>query len=133
MRGVILVIYTLLYHKFSLSEDNRISLNEGVFWNCNVFGDPKKYKFLSELTKEKNLDSIALSEIGRDNIPQSTLNNICAGKDFLWHIKSLKGHSGVMVDGVNLLTYDIGEIEEGEFLVRFKLRNREDDFKWNLV
>ena len=38
-----------------------------------------------------------------------------------------------MVDGVNLLTYDIGEIEEGEFLVRFKLRNREDDFKWNLV
>ena len=78
MRGVILVIYTLLYHKFSLSEDNRISLNEGVFWNCNVFGDPKKYKFLSELIKEKNLDFIALSEIGRDNIPHSTLN-------FLWY------------------------------------------------
>ena len=38
-----------------------------------------------------------------------------------------------MVVGVNLLTCDIGEIEEGEFLVRFKLRNREDDFEWNLV
>jgi hypothetical protein len=38
-----------------------------------------------------------------------------------------------MVVGVNLLMYDIGEIEEGEFLVRFKLRNRDDDFKWNLV
>jgi hypothetical protein len=51
----------------------------------------------------------------------------------LWHIKPPKGRSGGMVVGVNLLMYDIGEIEEGEFLVRFKLRNRDDDFKWNLV
>jgi exonuclease III len=106
---------------------------KGIFGNCNGFGDPKKYRFLSEITKEKNLDFIALSETGRDNIPQSTLNNICARKDFLWHIKPPKGRSGGMVVGVNLLMYDIGEIEEAEFLVCFKLRNREDDFKWNLV
>jgi hypothetical protein len=35
---------------------------KGIFWNCNGFADSKKYRFLSDLMKEKNLDYIALSE-----------------------------------------------------------------------
>jgi hypothetical protein len=35
--------------------------------------------------------------------------------------------------GVNLETLDIGSIEEGDIYVQFKLRNRNDDFKWILV
>jgi len=38
-----------------------------------------------------------------------------------------------MVLGVLLSTFDIGEIEEGDFFIRFKLRHREDDFKFNLI
>ena len=56
---------------------------KGSFWNCNGFADGKKYRYLSDLTKEKSLDFIALSETGRANIPQTTLNNICAGRDFI--------------------------------------------------
>jgi len=56
---------------------------KGIFWNCNGFADSKKYRFLSDLTKEKDLDFIALSETGRASFPQTTLNNICAGRDFL--------------------------------------------------
>ena len=33
---------------------------------------------------------------------------------------------------MNLLVFDIGEIE-GDFFVCFKIRNKEDDFIWNLV
>ena len=106
---------------------------KGIYWNCNGFADQKKYRFLSELVKEKNLDFMALSETGRTSIPQNTLNNICAGKDYLWHTKAPVGRSGGMLVGVNLTTFDIGEIEEGEFFVHFKLRNREDNFIWNLV
>jgi hypothetical protein len=28
---------------------------KGIFWNGNGFADPKKYKFLSDLTKEKKI------------------------------------------------------------------------------
>jgi hypothetical protein len=42
---------------------------KGFFWNCNGFAYVKKYRFLVELTKEKSLDFIALSETGRANIP----------------------------------------------------------------
>jgi hypothetical protein len=56
---------------------------KGIFWNCNGFADTKKYRFLFDLTKEKNLDFIALSETRRASFPQFTLNNICTGRDFL--------------------------------------------------
>ena len=97
---------------------------KGIFWNSNGFADIKKYKFLSDLTKEKNLEFIAVSETGRANFPQSTLNNIYAGRDFLWHCMAPRGRSGGMILGV---------IEEGDFLIRFKLRHKEDDFKFNLI
>jgi hypothetical protein len=61
------------------------------------------------------------------------LNNICAGQDFIWHCRSPHGRSGGMLLGINLITFDIGEIEEVSFFIRFKLRNKEDDFKFNLV
>jgi exonuclease III len=44
-----------------------------------------------------------------------------------------RGRSGGMILGVHLLTFDIGEIEEGDFFIRFKLRHKEDDFKFNLI
>jgi hypothetical protein len=93
----------------------------------------KKYKFLSDLTKEKNLEFIAVSEIGRANFPQSTLNNIYTGRDFLWHCMAPRGRSGGIILGLNLLAFDIRQIEEGDFFIRFKLRHKEDDFKFNLI
>jgi hypothetical protein len=88
---------------------------KGLFWNCNGLGDLKKLRFLSDLTKEHDLDFIALSETGRDSFTQSSLNNFCARKDFLWHVKPPRGRSGGMLVGVNLLVFDLGEIEEGDF------------------
>jgi len=87
---------------------------KGIFWNSNGFADKKK-RFLSDLTKEKNLDFIAVSKTGRANFLQSTLNNISTGRDFLWHGIAPRGRSGGMILGVNLLTFDIGQIEEGDF------------------
>ena len=46
---------------------------------------------------------------------------------------ALRGRSGGMILGVHLLTFDIGEIEEGDFLIRFKLRHKEHDLKFNLI
>jgi hypothetical protein len=92
-----------------------------------------KYKFLSDPTLEKNLDFIGLSETRKRDCSKSFLNNLRAGKDFLWHIKPPRGRSGAIFLGTNLLTFDIGEIEEGEYFVKFKVRNKEDGFQCLLV
>jgi len=44
-----------------------------------------------------------------------------------------RGRSGGMILGINPLTFDIGQIEEGDFFIWFKLRYKEDDFKFNLI
>ena len=38
-----------------------------------------------------------------------------------------------MLLGINLVIFDIGEIEEGDFSIRFKMQHKEDDFKFNLI
>lgn len=106
---------------------------KGVFWNCDGFRDPKKHRFVTDLTKEFNLSFIALSETGKKDFSDAFLKNLCAGKDFLWHCKEPRGRSGGMVLGIDFNVYDIGSIDEGDFYVKSLLRNKSDGFKWALV
>ena len=54
-------------------------------------GDPKKFKFLSDIVREKSLDFIALSENGRRDCSMNFLKNLCEGKYYLWHCKAPRG------------------------------------------
>jgi hypothetical protein len=65
----------------------------GVFWNSNGFKDPKKHRFISDLTREQDLCFIAISETGRKGFSDSVFRNLCAGRNFLWHCKEPKGGS----------------------------------------
>ena len=55
-----------------------------IFWNSRGLCDLAKFKFLSDTSKEQNLDFIALLETCRTTITDSELNNLCGGKQFLW-------------------------------------------------
>jgi hypothetical protein len=105
----------------------------GIFWNRNGFKDPKKHKFISDLTKENNLNFIAISETGRSDFSPRFLKNLCAGRDYLWHSKAPRGRYGGMLLGVDLQAFDIGAIDEGNFYIKFLLCNKAHDFKWTLV
>ena len=56
---------------------------KGIFWNSNGLADPKKFRFLSDLALERNLDFIAVSESSKKECSHNFLKNLCAGKDFL--------------------------------------------------
>jgi len=102
---------------------------KGIFWNSDGFKDPKKHRFISDLAKEKDLSFIAISETGRRSFSTPFLKNLCVGRDFLWHVKEPRGRSGGILLGIDLNTFDIGAIDEGEFYVKFHLCNKIDDFK----
>jgi exonuclease III len=106
---------------------------KGIFWNCNGFRDPKKHRFISDLTKEQDLSFIAISETGKRNLTPPFLKNLCAGRDFIWHEKEPRGRSGGILLGIDLSRFHIGAIDEGEYYVKFHLCNKEDNFKWALV
>ena len=102
---------------------------KGIFWNSDGFRDPKKHRFVSDLTKEHNLSFIAISETVRKSFTDSFLRNLCGGKNYIWHVKEPRGHSGGILLGIDLDVYDIGAIDEGEFRVKFTLCNKNDCFK----
>jgi hypothetical protein len=58
---------------------------KGIFGNSRGPSDLAKFRFLSDTSREEKLDFSALLETGKNDFPQSTLNNMCAGQDFLWH------------------------------------------------
>jgi exonuclease III len=106
---------------------------KGVFWNTNGLKDPKKHKFISGLTKEHDLNFIALSKTGRSDFEPRFLKNLCAGRDYLWHSISHVGRSGGMLLGIDLQFFDIGAIDEGQFYIKFHLCNKADHYKWALA
>jgi hypothetical protein len=105
----------------------------GIFWNNNSFKDPKKHKFISDLTREQQLCFIAVSEMGRKSFNDEILRNLCGVGIFLWHCKEPRGRYGGILLGIDLDTFYIGAINEGDIYVKFHLCNKENNFKWALV
>jgi hypothetical protein len=74
-----------------------------------------------------------VSETERRSFADSLLRNICAGRNIIWNYKEPRGHSGVILLGIDVDIYDIDAIDEGDFNVKFYLCNKVDYFKWALV
>ena len=106
---------------------------KGIFWNRRGLRDLAKFRFLSDLSKEKNLDFIALLETGRKNFIDTELNNICGGKNFLWSWIDPKGRSGGILLGINPSVFYIGFISQGDYHIKIRMRNKVDGFQWNLI
>jgi hypothetical protein len=92
---------------------------KGIFYNSNGFRDPKKHKFVSDLTKENDLSFVAILESCRCDFMPRFLKNLCGGRDFLWHSKAPHGRSGRILLGVDQQMLDIGLIDEGDFYIKF--------------
>jgi exonuclease III len=105
----------------------------GIFWNSRGLSDLAKKRFLSDTSREQNLDFIALLETCKKGFSQHSLDNFSGGRNFVWHWTAPHGRSGGILLGVNLDTMDIGSIDDGDFFIKFKLSDRKSDFKWVLV
>ncbi|KAJ1297425.1 hypothetical protein BS78_01G375200 [Paspalum vaginatum] len=106
---------------------------KGIFWNSRGLSDLAKTRFLSDTSKEPQLDFIALLETGRKDFAPHTLSGLCGGKKILWYWTEPHGRSGGILLGINLESFDIGSIEEGDFYIKFRPKNKGDEFQWILV
>jgi hypothetical protein len=67
---------------------------KGVFWNSRGLSDLAKTRFLGDLSKEQNLEFIALLETCKNDFSQETLDSFSGGRNFLWHWTRPHGRSG---------------------------------------
>jgi exonuclease III len=106
---------------------------KGLFWNSRGLRDLAKSRFISETTREENLDFICLQETGRNDFLSHELKHFCAGKNFIWSWSHPRGRSGGILVSVDANKFDIANISHGDFYVKFKLRNKNDNFEWVLI
>jgi exonuclease III len=106
---------------------------KGIFWNSKGLHDLAKSGFLSQTTKEENLDFICLQETGRSDFSANELKHFGAGKEFIWSWTKPKGRSGGILFGVNVENFDIADISQGDFYIMFRLRNKIENFEWVLI
>jgi hypothetical protein len=105
---------------------------KGFFWNSRGLRDLAESGFISQTTKEENLDFICLQEIRR-NFSSNELKHFGAAKNLIWSWSNPKGRSGGILVGVSIDKFDIADISHGDFNVKFKLRNKIDNFEWVLI
>jgi hypothetical protein len=72
-------------------------------------------------------------ETGKHDFSQRSLNNFSGGRNFVWHWSAPRGRSGGILLGVNIDLLDVGTVEDGDFFVKFRVRDKKDDFKWVLL
>lgn len=106
---------------------------KGIFWNSRGLLDLAKYRYVAENIKEHNLDFVALLETRKNDVSKTNLDRLAGGADFIWHCLPPRGRSGGILLGINAAVMDLSLIVEGEFYVKFHLRNKEDRFEWILM
>ena len=92
-----------------------------------------KYRYILEAIRDHNFDIVAVMETRKQDMSRANLNRLSGGADFVWRCLQPRGRSGGILLGVNSLILDLSLIVEGEFFIKFHLRNRQDDFKWILM
>ena len=106
---------------------------KGIFWNCRGLRDLAKHTFLHDVAEDKRLDFIALSETNRNRFSTQCLKNFCAGIDFVWHWRCPRGMSRGMLMGINRESFEVESIIDGDYYIKFVLRNKVDGFRWVLL
>jgi len=106
---------------------------KGLFWNCRGLRDLAKHTFLHDVAEDNRLDFIALSETNRNSFSTQYLEIFCAGADYVWHWRCPRGMSGEMLMGINQEYFELENIVDGEYYIKFVLRNKLDGFRWALL
>jgi hypothetical protein len=82
---------------------------------------------------DNKLDFIASSETNKNSFLTQCLETFCAGANFVWHRRCPRGMSRGMLMGINQDLFEVENIEDGEFHIKFILKDKGDGFWWALL
>src|SRR6266540_5971717 len=106
---------------------------KGLFWNSRGLSDLAKFRYISDTVKKNKVDFIAVMETGKQDMSRLNLARLSGDLDFVWHCLPPRGRSGGVLLGINAASFDLSQIVEGEFFIKFHLSNKSDKFKWILM
>jgi hypothetical protein len=76
---------------------------------------------------------ICLQETIKATFTYSQLRSYVSGLSYSWKWTAAQGHSGGTLTGVKQGDLDVEEIEKGKYFSSIKIRNKEDNFVWEVI
>ena len=92
-----------------------------------------KHARIADSIRDHRLDFVGISETGKRDFSASLLNRLSGGVEFTWKSRPPRGRSGSLLLGVRKETMDVLASSEGEFHIKFHIRNKVNNFTWSLV
>jgi hypothetical protein len=115
------------YKKRTKNEEKYCFQMKGMYWNIKGIADLAKYRYIANVIKEQTL------ETGKQDMQRMNLSHHSGGQ-ILFGIAFLLGdRSEGDLLGINAAVLQILMILEGEFLIKFHLCNKINNFKWILM
>ena len=105
----------------------------GIFKNSRGLRDLAKHARIADSIRDHRLDFVGISETGKRDFSASLLNRLSGGVEFTWRSRPPRGRSGGILLGVRTETMNVLASSDGDFHIKFHIRNKADNFTWTLV
>ena len=87
---------------------------------------------LINFLRDEDVDIVGLQERIRQDFSISELERLSRHK-FSWHWLSVMGHSGGILLGAMEDTFEIEDMDHGEFFVSMSLTHRQSNLRWEVI
>jgi hypothetical protein len=100
---------------------------------CYLLWVSAKHLFVHESIRHHKLDFFAILETGRSDFSAPFLRHLSGGFDFSWYFLPPQGRSGGILVGINSSSLQVKKVSNGDYYVKFQIRNKRDGFEWLLI
>ncbi|KAM0867146.1 hypothetical protein ACQ4PT_042150 [Festuca glaucescens] len=96
------------------------------------FEAPGRQQQLKEYMRRENVDIVGLLETIKESFLLHELEGLSRHK-FAWHWRSASGHSGGILLGVNEDTFEVEDMDHGEFFVSMAVTHKRSNLSWEVI
>jgi exonuclease III len=101
-------------------------------WNFRGFDAPGQQWQLKEYMRQENVDIVGLQETIKESFLLHELEGLSRHK-FAWYWAPASGHSGGILLGVKEDTFEVEDMDHGEFFVSMALAHRCSNLRWEVI
>lgn len=101
-----------------------------MFWNVRGLGTSHRRSWVKNHILQEDLDLVAIQETIKKDFMDWELKEMAGNKDFSWVWAAAKGHSGGLITGIKIDTFEMEEVFHGNYFLGVLLRQRVNNFRF---
>ena len=101
-----------------------------MFWNVRGLGTAHRRGLVLKHVIQENLDIVGIQETIKQEFSDQELKDMSGTVDFVWKWIPAKGHSGGLLLGVKLESFEIEQVELAGYFLGCLVRNRLTNFRF---